>query len=486
MALIVPNATAVGSKFVNINQAEPDSLDLEILGLRTSAIRSGGATTQAAGTITVGAGIAIIQGVPYTFTGTSFPNSAPGSGSAFTLIVVRLSGGVATVTTINGADSSSNPTLPPSKSTVTTFVAADHFDPGTDVALATVFRATPVGTTDGHIVDKRVMYSGSLQWTQATAPTTEGSNGDIVTVGSQIYVKFAGTWQTLVTQSAGDEIVPIGGVIMWPANTNPSSRYVECLGQNTNDTIHPLLAAAWGVTGTFSLPDYRDRVPRGGNASGANGIITTTGGADSQPVPLKNHSHSLSAHTHPINHGHTVGSSGLTADSGAHTHSAGLNNSAVSIVAAGLHSHQITSSYFYNAVSGYSAGMSLWAQVSGGSAAPFQPQITATQWLSGTPLPVGQRLEGISLGGSGIPGTGPATIDNLNNGSHSHTAALADTSVTVNSAGTHNHAVTVNATVGVSSSPPTTDTTNSVGDGAAPTIPTLPAFRTVRYFVRAS
>jgi len=461
MALIVPNATAVGSKYLNINQAEPDSVDLEILGLRTSAIRQGGVATASLQNVNISSGVAIIQGVPYTFSAGVFGNTAPSTGSAFTLIVVRLSGGVATVTAINGAESATNPTLPPSRSTISTaFDPALHFDPDTDVALATVFRS---GSNQAScLVDKRVMYTGTLQWTQTAVPdNSQGSIGDIVTATStsQVYFKVgAAEWRTLVTQSNVvvanrspdvDEIVPIGGIIMWPATSTPPSRYVECLGQASNSATYPLLATAWGLSGDFNFPNYTNLFPRGGGVGNVGG----TGGADTVSVPLKDHSHTLSAHTHPIDHSHP---SGTTVDNGSHTHTGALNSATVSVA-------NDPTDLVARLTAFQNGGFTTGVTTSPFNA--FNPPIMAMSGGLVGPL-LGMAVSYIS--------------------GHGHTATVANSTITANPNGTHNHTFTTPTATGVSSQPPTVNTTNTVGDGSAsPTINTVPSFRFVRYFVRA-
>jgi hypothetical protein len=231
MAFIIPNATDTGGsqKFANINQAEPDSLDMEALGnMLTACIRSGGAVTNSGNTINIAAGVAIFGGVPYAFNSSSFTNSADVGGTAFTAVVVRLSGTTASVVTLNGSPSTTNPTLPKSASTLTgTYNAASDYSPNTDVLLATVFRSG--STVSGHIVDKRITFTGSLHWSQSTVPTSgQGNNGDLVTVGTTVYVKATGSWFALSSQAVVDEIVPVGGIMMWPALTNPTGTGTRC------------------------------------------------------------------------------------------------------------------------------------------------------------------------------------------------------------------------------------------------------------------
>lgn len=490
MAFLIPNATDTGPglKFVNINQAEPDSLDIEALGNRSSGIRSGGGVTQSAGTLTVASGVAVIKGVPYSFNGTTLINSAPVN-SAFTLILVRLNTGTGTasVTTLNGPDSANNPTLPKSRSTALLFSAVTDFDPETDVMLATVFRAAPTSTLDGHIVDKRIVISGSLQWTQATAPlNAQGENGDIVAVGTKIYLKAAGVWQPQVSQSDVDEIVPVGGVIIWPANTNPPARYLECNGQLVAAASYPALATAWSLSGTFALPNYQDAFLRGGSPSGAGGVNSGSGGADTAAVPLKSHSHDMQDHTHGIGpHSHTAT---VAPDAGAHSHSGEVSNGTVTVNSTGAHTHTVSSANYAAGVPAYRDFVGVAAYIKGGNIGGITLPATNRWPFSGQIVPPEHRTEVIGLGGGANEIEPPISSDvmvTLTAGDHSHVASLDNRGVSISGQGTHNHTVSISTAQGASSSGPSNNTTTVVGDSANPSISTVPTFRTVRYFVRA-
>jgi hypothetical protein len=90
MALIVPNATATGSgkKYLNINQAEPDSVDLESLGNSANYIRSGGVITVAASNaVTIATGVAVIGGTPYTFPASTVTDNPDSTSPRFDLCI---------------------------------------------------------------------------------------------------------------------------------------------------------------------------------------------------------------------------------------------------------------------------------------------------------------------------------------------------------------------------------------------------------------
>lgn len=62
-----------------------------------------------------------------------------------------------------------------------------------------------------------------------------------------------------------DVLLPVGTTIDWHAATAPPTigtvAYLEALGQSVTATQYPKLAARWGKSGTFFLPDRRGRTP---------------------------------------------------------------------------------------------------------------------------------------------------------------------------------------------------------------------------------
>jgi microcystin-dependent protein len=134
----------------------------------------------------------------------------------------------------------------------------------------------------------------------------------------------------------------------------PGAPWLPLFGQTIDAADYPKLAAKYGVTGSFTLPDARDRVIAGFTAMGgtaANRLNTIAalstlggvGGAQTHTLTtaqLAAHTHegtteSAGAHTHtfprsPQNEGQTplaadagngtTLSSGTTSSSGAHTH----------------------------------------------------------------------------------------------------------------------------------------------------------------------
>jgi hypothetical protein len=245
MALIVPNATATGSsnKYSNINQAEPDSVDFEALGNTLNYIRSGGGVTVSGGTtVSVAAGVAIINGVPYSFDALSF-NPAVATQTRFDLIVVRLAGSTATLTLISGAENDTNPTLPQSTNTLasgTSPLVGSNYYPSTDALIATVYRIPSGSLTDANIVDKRIINSAPVTYASASAPTTNAKDviGDTVISGGVTYVRTtSGGWSALsTTVDVEGAKIPIGGIFAFAGTHNTTASpnaafYLECNGQ---------------------------------------------------------------------------------------------------------------------------------------------------------------------------------------------------------------------------------------------------------------
>ena len=245
MALIVPNATATGSsnKYSNINQAEPDSVDFEALGNTLNYIRSGGGITVSGGTlVSVAAGVAIINGVPYSFSAGSFSPPVAAQ-TRFDLIVVRLAGSTATLTLVSGAENDTNPTLPQSTNTLasgTSPLVGSNYYPSTDALIATVYRI-PSGTlTDANIVDKRIINSAPVTYASASVPTSNAKDviGDTVISGGVTYVKTtSGAWSALsTTVDVEGAKIPIGGIFAFAGTHNTTASpnaafYLECNGQ---------------------------------------------------------------------------------------------------------------------------------------------------------------------------------------------------------------------------------------------------------------
>jgi len=322
MAFIIPNANVTGSgqRFVNVNQAEPDSLDIEALGLRSNWIRSGGEATISSGVLSVAAGVAVIGGTPYSFGAlTPSPTLVSGVDPRFDLVIVRLTGSTAAVQVINGEESATNPVLPQSRSTledpVLGFASASHVDPATDVLIAAIYVTDATPTTES-LVDKRIMDASPVTRTAASAPSnsTKDVVGDVVVYDEDVYVKInSTTWDTLLKSS--DSVgFPIGSVFAWASNSDPNpvgkTLYLACDGSSVSTTTYAALYAVIGSSygsagaGSFNLPNLNDdRTIFGsstvGTSGGSNSVTLTT-------AQLPTHKHDVAVANHSaLQHGST-------------------------------------------------------------------------------------------------------------------------------------------------------------------------------------
>lgn len=335
MAFIIPNArqTGLGGKFVNLNQAEPDSLDFEILGNNgRSGVVSGLVVTIDGSTLRYTSGTVVINGVPYNVPSGGIPApSAPASGSVrFDLVVARLSGASVSIQVFSGTAETVNVEFPLSTSVAVT-PTSSHVDLETDVVLASVYRVDTGTITAGDITDRRVMLTSSVvhQGTADPSPSF-GGTGTLYyksTVGSGtsssgLYIKNAsGTW-TNIAQDFGPQI-PVGSVIPWMGSGAVPTGWLECDGSAYSASAYPDLFA---VLGSTTLPNLVERHLRGGTPSNVRNVVSSTLNdvtlsVDNLPSHAHNmvHSHGMD-HRHSTAHDHDAGTSTATGEGGAHTH----------------------------------------------------------------------------------------------------------------------------------------------------------------------
>ena len=355
MAFIIPNATDVdGSKFVALDQAEPDSLDFQILGDRSTGVLTGCAVTATgSGTVAIEQGWVAVKGVVYQVApkpSQSLPNPPESTNYRFDVVIARLTSGSIEIKVISGPSSTTNPTYPKSadRLATTTGVSREtYIDPTTDVVLAAIYRANAISVSSAYIVDKRVNVPSTTSLRGSSNPSSSiGSDGDLYyrttesPSSSGVFIKRDGSWVELLLQSDSGAVTPIGAIIMWPSNEttpNPSGKlfWLECNGDAVPKSVYPdlynLLKTTYGseTSTTFKLPDLNGRFVRGGATAGVTGGSNSTT-LDSTHIPehshsLNNHTHSIGAHTHVLN----VTKSITTGLSGTHSHagdSSGNNN----------------------------------------------------------------------------------------------------------------------------------------------------------------
>lgn len=360
MALVVPNAgdsTGSSSRYATLDQSEPDSVDFEILSnAGRSGVLSGCAVTgtNSADTVTVESGRIIVNGVSYSVSGglvalPAGPTSLDDPTYRFDLVVARVINGSASVIIKQGFADNGGIRFPRTRNTAVTFSSATDLDLTTDVVLASLYRnlSSPIGQTE--VVDKRVMLSSAIYDVGASDPlSTDGSTGSVFfrnnraqgSSGSGVYVKNStGSWLELA-QNNGPQ-VPIGAVVAWASTATVPTGWLECNGASLSRT--GLYADLFAVIGTqfgapsateFSLPNLNDKFLRGTTTANSVG---TTGGADSQvvPVPYHRHTHDHShgmIHYHGVDHGHNASAnanSDLHSHGYSHRHTGGTNNQSV-------------------------------------------------------------------------------------------------------------------------------------------------------------
>lgn len=352
MAFIIPNATdtASGARYENLDQAEPDSLDFEILGnAGYSGVVSGCEVSALAASntsVTVSGGVVVLAGQPYIVSGQStFALPVAPTDSRFDLVVVRVSGGTANLTTVVGNDELANPEFPPSQNTLAageTFDPLTNIDLSTDVVLASIYRQSNQNITTSRITDRRLMVTSSIVNQGTTAPSAgEGYKGSLYyrtnipegTTASGVYVKNSlGTWIELA-QNTGPQI-PVGSVIAWLSTSSVPTGYLEANGQTVSRSTYSELFSVFGTkygagdgSTTFALPNLNAKHLKGtttvNTAGNGTGNDTTTLGIANMPA----HTHTLAGHTHTVSHSHTI----------THNHS-------VTITAAGTHGHTTNAS----------------------------------------------------------------------------------------------------------------------------------------------
>ena len=241
MALIVPNATATGSgkKYLNINQAEPDSVDLESLGNSANYIRSGGAITVAASnSVTVATGVAVIGGVPYTFPASTVTDAPDATSPRFDLVVARLTAGSVSVVFITGTVDATNPTLPRSTTVVESGGStANTYNPTTDALIASIYlpASTTLDTSAnlGNIADKRIIDARPVTYTAASAPTATSKDvvGDMVIYGDDAYIRMTSVWIKMGESTDVEQAkIPIGvacsPLLVAPLHQHPLTRRI--------------------------------------------------------------------------------------------------------------------------------------------------------------------------------------------------------------------------------------------------------------------
>lgn len=197
----------------NQNQAEPDSLDFQILGKQNNGVVNGMAVTVANSTaVSVESGEILVSGGYYSFSGiASLAVTSYASSNFFDIVVARLDIITSTVSAvIIPGNSGTNPRFPAS---------VNH---ATDVVLATIWR-DGASIVSNAIVDKRVFTrSNAVRTKSDTISSNRGTTGDLYvntawspsssSTSSPLSVKVGSSWYNLAYWPANGSITTTGNI----------------------------------------------------------------------------------------------------------------------------------------------------------------------------------------------------------------------------------------------------------------------------------
>lgn len=291
MAFTLPNAIAYGSTIAALEQAEPDSVDFQILGDNRNFVISGGDVTSVVQNATQYIDMAVSSSEVYinsTFgsisSGTVTIAAAPGSGSRFDIVCALNNAGTFSYAVVTGTVSTTNPVFP---------AIASGYLP----LYAVLVRADLKTSTLSRVyVDKRRLTPPAVVRSGSATPTG-GSSGDfyfktgaIASGQSNLWFNNAGTWQnlagyvypidtaatanTLVARGSGGSIS--GGTITASSFSGPLTGNVtgNVTGTVTGSLVgNASTATAFNSSRTVTLSSGGDVT---GSASATDGNYTLT------------------------------------------------------------------------------------------------------------------------------------------------------------------------------------------------------------------
>ncbi len=227
----------------NQNQAEPDSLDFQILGDQRYGVISGMVVTpEVGGTVAVAAGVVLVNGQQHSFAGVQGVVLTPYVSAPFFDLIVARYDGSSNVTVAVLAGTTVNPRYP-------------SINGDTDVVLATVWRDTS-GLTVNHITDKRYFVRGNSNYVEPGDPDpARGVTGDIwiksnwtagASLDSPLSVKVGAAYVNLARWSGTENIITTGsftGANLTLSGNATANRVIPASNAGTGSPVR-----VWGVT----------------------------------------------------------------------------------------------------------------------------------------------------------------------------------------------------------------------------------------------
>lgn len=293
MGFKIPNYTEAVSAGVG-DQAEPDSVDFQILGNPSNGVvfdptnyATNGAVTKTSttsNTVNIAPYKIIIDGVYYHNDSNSITVALDGgdANKRFDLVVIPKA--APTVPTFRkGTSSSTNPQFP-------TIVDGD-------VVLAAIYRSGSgaAGYIDTpNIVDKRLFISSNTTWINANEPTlvansdgAKATNGDIwITTAnaafgkSNVWVKSAGTWENLAKYTAISSANTANNLVLRDASGNFSAGTITAsLTGNVSGNVSGSSGSTTGNAATATNANNANTVANlavhGGRNNEQNKVVRT-------------------------------------------------------------------------------------------------------------------------------------------------------------------------------------------------------------------
>lgn len=199
--LTVPNANEYGVTIQSLDQAEPDSLDFQILGNHNYGVLSGcGITVYSAGngSADIAAGEFFINSEYGSIAAGNLSFTAAVADPRFDVVVIEKSGASFIFNTVVGTTNATNPVFPAISST--------------QLPLYALYRKSGVTFNSNSVVDKRKFLNISHR-TGTAVPSITADPGDIyVRTGatlavnqSSMYVYVDGSWQNIAKYTPIDE-----------------------------------------------------------------------------------------------------------------------------------------------------------------------------------------------------------------------------------------------------------------------------------------